>query len=75
MRLLTCSVKRHAELLDQLGALAVVQLFFADLDLSTWQAAQTQSLPTFAYIGFADRDFRPKPALAAWDTLYARPLA
>ena len=68
-------VKQHAELLDQLGALAVVQLFFADLDLSTWQPAQMQSLPTFAYIGFADREFRPKPALAAWDALHARPLA
>lgn len=68
-------VKRHGELLDQLGALAVVQLFFADLDLSTWQPAQKQSLPTFAYIGFADTDFRPKPALSAWDALYARPLA
>lgn len=68
-------VKRHAELLDQLGALAVVQLFFADLDLSTWQPAQMQSLPTFAYIGFAETDFKPKPALAAWDALHARPLA
>ncbi len=68
-------VERHAELLDRLGALAVVQLFFADLDLSTWQPAQMQSLPTFAYIGFADTDFKPKPALAAWDALHARPLA
>lgn len=67
-------VKRHAELLDQLGALAVVQLFFADLDLSTWQPAQLQTLPTFAYIGFADTDFKPKPALTAWDALHARPL-
>jgi len=68
-------VKRHGELLDKLGALAVVQLFFADLDLSTWQPAQMQSLPRFAYIGFADTDFKPKPALAAWDALHARPLA
>lgn len=68
-------VKRHGELLDELGALAVVQLFFADLDLSSWQSTPMLSLPIFAYIGFADTDFKPKPALAAWDALYARPLA
>jgi hypothetical protein len=32
------------------------------------------NLPLFAQIGLADSAFNPKPALGAWDAVYARRL-
>jgi hypothetical protein len=67
-------VTRHAQLLDSVAARGVVQLLFADLDLSTVPPPVPANLPLFAQIGLADRAFNAKPALAAWDALHARRL-
>jgi hypothetical protein len=67
-------VTRNAQLLDSIDARALLQLNFADPDLSTFPPPLPQNLPLFASIGLTDSDFNPKPALAAWDALYARRL-
>jgi hypothetical protein len=65
---------RQAQLLDSVAARGVIQLLFADLDLSTLPAALQASLAPFATLGLTDSNFTPKPALPAWDALYGRPL-
>jgi hypothetical protein len=67
-------ITRHAQLLESIDARALVQLNFADPDLSTFPQPIPPNLPLFATIGLTDSDFNPKPALAAWDDLHARPL-
>lgn len=67
-------VTRHADLLDAVGARGCLQLLFADLDLATVPPPVPANLPLFASIGLADSDFVAKPALAAWDGLFARKL-
>lgn len=66
-------VARHAELLDAAKALAWLQLQFADIDLAALTIPVPSNLPLFTSIGLADSNFAPKPALAAWDALFARP--
>lgn len=68
-------VARHAQLLDGVGAVGAVQTFFADIDVASWSAFATGSLPEFAQTGLVSVDLRAKPGLAAWDALHARPLA
>lgn len=68
-------VTRHADLLDHVGATALLQLQFADFDITALPPPVPANLPLFASIGLADSDFVPKPALAAWDALHARPVA
>jgi hypothetical protein len=65
---------RHAQLLDAIDARALLQLNFADPDLSTFPQPIPANLPLFATIGLTDSDLNAKPALAAWDALYARRL-
>jgi hypothetical protein len=63
---------RQSQLLDEAGAIAVFQLTFTDLDLSDWPP--NPILYWFAYLGLVDVDLNPKPALATWDAIFARPL-
>ena len=66
-------IKRQADLLDGVKATAWLQLLFADVDLSSVPPPIPESLPLFTSIGLVDGDFEPKPALAIWDRLFARP--
>lgn len=66
-------IDRHAALLDSVAAVACCQLQFADLDLATFPQPQPANLPLFASLGLTDSQFAPKPALARWDALHARP--
>ena len=68
-------VTRHADLLDRVNATALLQLQFADIDIASLPPPVPANLPLFTSIGLADSDFAPKPALAAWDALFARRLA
>jgi hypothetical protein len=68
-------VARHAQLLDSIKARALLQLVFADIDLSSFPPPVPANLPLFVDIGLTDSNFAAKPALAAWDALFARPLA
>jgi hypothetical protein len=67
-------IARQAELLDTAKAVGVFQLSFTDLDLGSFPKPVPGILPLFATLGLVDSDLRPKPALAIWDKVYARPL-
>jgi hypothetical protein len=62
----------QASLLDSISATAVIQTLFADLDLSSLPAALADSLVPFSDIGLTHSDFSAKPALDAWNALFAR---
>lgn len=64
-------ISRHADLLDSIDAVAVVQTLFADIDIDSLTDPPA-NLPLFISIGLADKDFAAKPALTGWDDLYAR---
>lgn len=67
-------IHRQAALLDSARAVAVFQLSFADLALSLFPPQPPASiLPLFATLGLVDTVLTPKPALAAWDSVYRRP--
>jgi hypothetical protein len=65
-------IHRQGELLDAAKAAAVFQLTFTDLDISAFPQPPGSILPLFAALGMVDTQLRPKPALAVWDSLYAR---
>ncbi|HEY6061653.1 MAG TPA: hypothetical protein VIV10_13765 [Gemmatimonadales bacterium] len=68
-------LKSQARLLDSARAIAVFQLTFTDLDLSALNLPPGSGLPLFAHLGVVDSALRAKPALAAWDEVFARPFA
>jgi hypothetical protein len=65
-------IDRQMQLLDSAHAIGVFQLEFADLDLAVYPAPPGSILPLFATIGLVDSLLVPKPALAAWDSAFAR---
>ncbi|MFN8588441.1 MAG: hypothetical protein U0704_11660 [Candidatus Eisenbacteria bacterium] len=65
-------LRRQATLLDAAHAVALFDLTYADLALSTWPLPPTGSLVPFAHLGVVDSALTAKPALAVWDSLYAR---
>jgi hypothetical protein len=68
-------IKREMELADRAGLIAVTQISFTDIDLSSYPVPPGSILSLFAFLGLVDVDFQPKPALAEWDRAIARPLA
>jgi hypothetical protein len=66
-------IVRQADLLDTVSAIAVFQLTFTDLDLSVILLPPDSILPLFAHLGLVGIDLDPKPALGAWDSVFARP--
>jgi len=67
-------IGRQALLLDHADAVGLFQITFTDLQLSALSLPPGSILPLFAYLGLVDTLLVPKPALAAWDTVLARPL-
>ena len=67
-------IKRQMELADRASLVAVTQITFADLDLSAYPVPPGSILPLFAQLGLVDANLNPKPALAQWDSAFARPL-
>jgi hypothetical protein len=65
-------LRRQAELLESVAATAVFQLTFTDLDVAAIPQPPGSILPLFAALGVVDAQLRPKPALAVWDSLFAR---
>ena len=55
--------------LDQVTALGWFQLTFTDLDLTVFPPG----VAPFAYLGLVDTNLNPKPVLAPWDSVFARP--
>jgi hypothetical protein len=65
---------KQAQLLDRAKAVAVFQLTFTDLDLPTFPADLRAGLAPFASLGIVGPKLESKPALATWDSVFARPL-
>lgn len=68
-------IRRQAQLLDAARAVGWLSLEFADLAVSLWPPGTDPTIRYFASLGVVDSVLAPKPALAAWDSLFARPLA
>lgn len=66
-------IARQTELLDRAHARSVFQLTFYDLDLTGVPLPPGSILPLFTHLGLADSALNPKPALAEWDRVFARP--
>jgi hypothetical protein len=66
-------ITRHAALLDSIAAKGVVQIEFADVDVSALTPPLPANLPLFVTLGLVDSQYAAKPALAQWDALFARP--
>jgi hypothetical protein len=64
-------IERHALILDTARAEAWFPFVFTDLDLASYPAG----IEPFANLGLVDVDLKPKPALEAWDAVYARPFS
>jgi hypothetical protein len=66
-------IARQAQLLDSAHAIGVFQLDFADINLTSFALPPSDSiLVLFATIGLVDSALAPKPALATWDSTFAR---
>ena len=63
---------RQTQLLQAANATAVFQLTFTDIDLASMSLPAGSLLPLFAHLGLVDVNLNPKPALAAWDSAFAR---
>ncbi|HEY2379235.1 MAG TPA: hypothetical protein VGH98_24855 [Gemmatimonadaceae bacterium] len=69
-------LRRQEQVLDEAKAIAVFQLTFTDLNLAAYPPQPPGSiLPLFAQLGVVDTQLRAKPALATYDSVFARPLA
>src|SRR2546423_8900668 len=67
-------IERQSQLLDEARAIGVFQLSFTDLDLGSFPKPVPAILPLFATLGLVDSNLEPKPALSAWDRIFARKL-
>lgn len=67
-------IARQSELLDSANAIGVFQLSFTDLDLRGFPKPVPAILVLFDTIGLVDTNLEPKPALSAWDKIFARRL-
>lgn len=66
-------IRRQAQLLDAAHAVGWLSLEFADLAVSLWPPGTDPNIRYFAALGVVDSVLAPKPALGAWDSVYARP--
>lgn len=68
-------LRRQERLLDSAKAIAVFALNYTDIDISAYPPQPPGSaLALFTSIGLVDTVFKPKPALATYDSIFARPL-
>ena len=67
-------IKRQMEIADSAALVAVTQITFTDLDLSSYPTPPGSILSLFGLLGLVDVNFNPKPALAEWDRAFARTL-
>ena len=65
-------ISKQMQLADKLGASYLFQLEFADLDLVAFGRQNDPQLLPFARLGLVDQTLTAKPALAAWDSAFAR---
>jgi hypothetical protein len=68
-------IARQMQLADAAQLVAIFQITFTDLDMTSYVVPAGSILPLFALNGLVDADYRPKPALGAWDAGRGRALA
>ncbi len=66
-------IRRQFELVTQADARYLFQLLFADLDLAAFGRVADPQLVPFATLGLVTTELVAQPALAEWDTAFARP--
>jgi hypothetical protein len=64
---------RQRQLLDNAKAIALFQLTFTDIDVSSFPGTPA-NLALFAHLGLVDINLDAKPALEKWDELFTLPL-
>jgi hypothetical protein len=67
-------ISRQSQLLDQAQAIALFQLTFTDIELSSLPSTVNPTIKYFTYLGMVDSLLNPKPALTEWDSLFQRKL-
>jgi len=67
-------INRESQLADQVNAIALFQLTFTDIDLSSLPPSTPVSIKYFAYLGLVDLNLQPRPALSTWDSIFNRTL-
>jgi len=65
-------IRRQMQLADAAKLIGVFQITFTDLDVATYNLPPGSILPLFAQLGMVDANYRPKPALAVWDSVLTR---
>ncbi len=68
-------IRRQAQLADAGGLVGVFQISFTDFDMTSFNVPPGSILPLFALLGLEDVNYRPKPALAVWDSVRSVRLA
>jgi hypothetical protein len=63
-------IEHHAHLLNEVGATAVFQLLFTDIDSAAVPDDVPSNIDYFLFIGLVDINFTIKPALNAWDKVF-----
>jgi len=67
-------ITRQSQLLDEAQAIAVFQLTFTDIDISSLPANTNPTIKYFAYLGLVDVNLVARPSWATWKGIFARPL-
>ena len=65
-------IARHMRIQDEAQTVAWFQITFTDIDEAAY-GFPAGALTPFAHLGLVDVNLAPKPALAAWDAVFARP--
>ena len=68
-------IRRQMEIAQAARLVGVFQITFIDIDLPAFTIPAGSIIPLFAQLGMLDIGYRPKPALAVWDSVRAVPLA
>lgn len=67
-------IRRQARMADAAHLVGVFQITFTDLDPSSFPTPPGSILPLFMQLGMVDIAYRPKAALAVWDSVRATAL-
>jgi hypothetical protein len=64
-------IRRQMQIADAAKLVGVFQITFTDFDMASFPVPAGSILPLFAQLGLLDVNYRPKPALAVWDSVRA----
>jgi hypothetical protein len=67
-------ITRQSQVLDRAQAIALFQLTFTDIDLSSLPRSVNPIIKYFAYLGLVDVNLQPRLSLSEWDAIFKRPL-